>query len=219
MSEQKLDDKPRIEKEAELESDNYLLNFLDSLYAGIIAFSFTIIYSTLVTENELTQIDMVKHLILFIMAFAFIVADWTGSRALTQDYRYLAKNYFARARLLIDILIGCLYFVLVILASLLSNWYLLIFAVVFILGASWSCLIRFEYKGSKFVTKIKEDPRLKAITVTHLILTAVFFFAWFISIASLKDRWTNTDVFWGVILVFWPIFIAFKIFCWIKLSK
>jgi hypothetical protein len=229
MVEQKLDDKNKKETEARLESDNYLLNFLDSLYAGIIAFSFTIIYSTLVKQNELISENIVEHLILFLMAFAFIIADWTGSRALANDYQYLSKSYYARARVVIDIMIGCLYFVLIICASLLSSTYIFVFSIVFCLGAIWTSLIRVEYKELEFFEKkigdkpsfkeqIEVDPRLQAIKWTHVILTVIFLIFWVIACFSQKP-WTNTGVLWGVITSFWSVFILFKIFCWIKLPK
>jgi len=220
MSEQKLEDKDKEKEEIELESDNYLLNFLDSLYAGIIAFSFTIIYSTLVKPNELVAVNIVERSILFLMAFVFIVADWTGSRALTWDYPYLSKNYFARARVFIDILIGCLYFCLIILASLQSSLYILIFSMVFLLGAGWSYVIRFEYRNYQFYeTKIKEDPRLEAIKLTHLILALAWFAIWFVDVLLVEDRWTNTAVFPVVVTSFWLTLILFKGFCWIRLGK
>ncbi len=220
MNEQRADDNDKRLAEVELETDNYLLGFLDSLYAGIIAFSFTIVYGTLVKQNQLIPVDMEKHLILFLMALVFIVADWTGSRALVKDYPYVSKNMFARARVFIDVLIGCLYFALVIFASVLSSLYVVGFCVVFLLGAIWTYIIRLEYREySDYLEQIKKDPRLKFIKATHLLLTVIFAGAWCVVAGYEADSWTNTWAFAVVITAFWSIFTVYKILCWIRWPK
>lgn len=152
----------------------FLTNFLDTLYAATIAFSFTIIHNVSKGCHFPFSDDVWAKIVLFVVALTYIVRDWVGARLINKDYPYLIANLSGKLRFICDFLVAILFFVLISCASRQSSFYILSLAGIIFTGALWATFLKQEY-SNKFLASpakketVKYDLRLHGILITHYV--------------------------------------------------
>jgi hypothetical protein len=165
--------------------DRSLLGFLDSLFAGAVAFAFAIggdrTLKELAAVNpgaRIAPLEVIARLGPAIVAVICVIDDWVNARPLLENYPYRATfpRIRVRARLWIDIVIHGIAFLWISAAMMLSAaWYLAFAAAIWALGWLWAVLTLWEYKPT-------DVHQLNAITKSHgwigLILAVAALIIW-----------------------------------------
>lgn len=147
-----------------------ILGFLDSLYAGCVAFAVAAV-APHIDKNGIAEVrPFLGKLLPMMAAILWIADDWICARLTLQVHGYSENSYRATFRLIIDLLIAGLSFGLV-LASIPFRpfWYVAIFASISILGYVWARFLESELKAGDQGA----DGDVRAIILTHRVPSAV----------------------------------------------
>lgn len=147
-----------------------ILGFLDSLYAGAIAFAVSVV-APKIDKNGIPNVPLfLSEILPVLVAIVWIIDDWVCARLILQKRGYPENSYSAIARLAIDISIMGLSFALILSAlPFRPGWYFTIFACILILGLVWALMLRREAKG----LSVRARGEIVAILISHRIPAVV----------------------------------------------
>ncbi|BDU77983.1 zinc ribbon domain-containing protein [Mesoterricola sediminis] len=191
-----------------------VLGFMDSLYAGSIAFAVSMV-APKITPHGINNVKVfLGEIVPLGIATLWVVDDWICARLILQNHGYPEFDKRASCRLIIDLMIVLLSFLLI-LASIPFRpfWFFAGFTLISFFGWLWAVLLKSEKKGFKGPS----IDDINAIVISHQEPTVVLFsltiaVLWFRMTAAAPEalavlhRWA-----WWVAIIL-PAFI----FLWYK---